>query len=116
MYSNNNYTKYYNYHPIPAKVIYYIKDRIISEKQFYLNSTLYSILHYFDKNLKEEGKTKLKKDYLYNNKLININEPLYNLVTLKKNSSSSTIESVEILIEVDQVDNNIGDELDKLFI
>ena len=61
MNSNNNNTKYYNYHPIPVKVIYCIKDRIINEKQFNLNSTFYSILYYFDIHLKEEGKTQLKK-------------------------------------------------------
>ena len=109
MNSNHNNTKYYNYHPIPVKVIYCIKDRIINEKQFYLNSAFYSILHYFDTHLKEEGKTRLKKGYTFNNRIININEPLSNFITLKKNSSSSTIESVEILIEVEQVDN-IGDE------
>lgn len=109
MNSNNNLVKYYNYQQIPVKVCYFTKDRIIHEKQFFLNSTLYSVLYYFDKNIKEEGKTQLKRNYIYNNKIINLNEPLINLIKLKKNSSSSTIESVEILVEIEQIDI-IGDE------
>ena len=54
--NNNN-----NYSQAPVKVIYFTKERIINEKQFYLTSTFNTILSYFNTNLKEEGKTKLKK-------------------------------------------------------
>ena len=104
MNSKNN-----NYKSLPVKVIYFTKDRTINEKQFYINSTFYSILNYFDKNLKEEGKTRLKKKYIYNNKTINPNEPLINLIQLNKNSSSSIIESVEISIEIEEIEK-LGDE------
>ena len=94
----------FQYTPIPVKVTYFSKKRIISEEQFYLNSTFYSVLNYFEKNLKEEKKTKLKKQYIFNNRKINLNEPLINFVQIKKNSSSSTIESVEMLIEIEEID------------
>jgi elongation factor 2 len=94
--NNNN-----NYSQVPVKVIYFTKERIINEKQFYLTSTFNTILSYFNTNLKEEGKTKLKKDYIYNNRIINKDLPLLNLIELK-NYSSSTIESVEILIEIEE--------------
>ena len=100
--SSNN--KNFQYTPIPVKVTYFSKKRIISEEQFYLNSTFYSVLNYFEKNLKEEKKTKLKKQYIFNNRKINLNEPLINFVQIKKNSSSSTIESVEMLIEIEEID------------
>ena len=101
--SNYNYIKNHNYKPIPVKVIYFTEKRIISEVPFFLNSTFYSVLIYFEKNLKEKN-TKLKKFYLNNNRIINLNEPLINLVQIKKNSSSSTIESVEMMIEIDEMD------------
>ena len=94
--NNNN-----NYSQVPVKVIYFTKERIINKKQFYLSSTFNTILSYFNTNLKEEGKTKLKKDYVYNNRIINKDLPLLNLIE-SKNNSSSTIESVEILIEIEE--------------
>lgn len=109
MNSNSNLIKNNNYIPFPIKVIYFTKDRIISEKQFNVNETFFSILNYFNKNLKEEGKIGLKKGYIYNNKIINSNEPLINFIQLNKNSSSSSIESVEMLIEIEE-NENIGDE------
>ena len=81
--SSNN--KNFQYTPIPVKVTYFSKKRIISEEQFYLNSTFYSVLNYFEKNLKEEKKTKLKKQYIFNNRKINLNEHLKNFVQIKKN-------------------------------
>ena len=109
MNSNNNLNKNNNYNPLPVKVIYFTKNRIINEKQFFINSTFYSILNYFNKHLKEEGKTKLKKEYIYNEKIINPNEPLLNFIHLNKYSSSSTIETIEISIEIEEIEN-IGDE------
>jgi len=109
MNSNNHFINNSNYHPIPVKVIYFSKKRIINENQFYLNSTFRSVLDYFNKNIKQEGKTRLKNEYIYNNKIINPNELLINLIQIKKNSSSSTIESVEILIEIEESDI-LGDE------
>ena len=102
--SSNNKNFQHTPIPIPVKVTYFSKKRIISEEQFYLNSTFYSVLNYFEKNLKEEKKTKLKKQYIFNNRKINLNEPLINFVQIKKNSSSSTIESVEMLIEIEEID------------
>ena len=103
MNSNYNLLKInnYNYSQVPVKVIYFTKKKIISEKQFYLTTTFKTILSYFNTNLKEEGKTRLKENYIYNDKIINKNEPLMNLIELKR-ISSSTIESVEISIEIEE--------------
>ena len=56
--------------------------------------------------------TKLKNEYLYNNKKIDLNEPLVNFIEFKKNSSSSTIQSVEIFVELEE---NINDDISPIF-
>lgn len=103
-----NLHKSYNSGTVSIKVIYFSIKRIIKEVLFLYNSPFYSVLNYFDKNLKEEGKTKLKKLYIYNDRVIDFNEPLINLVELKKNSSPSTIKSIELKVEIEEkFDNNL---------
>ena len=101
MNSNKNLTISYNHQSTPVQVIYFIKNKIIFTKQFLLSSTFNSVLDYFKNNTKPESNIKLKDEYIYKNKTIDLNEPLINLIELKKNSSSSTIESVEIYIELE---------------
>ena len=101
MNSNKNLTINYNLQSTPALVIYFLKNKIINKKQFLLSSTFNSVLDYFKNNTKPESNIKLKDEYTYKNKTINLNEALINLIELKKNSSSSTIESVEIFIELE---------------
>ena len=101
MNSNKNLTINYNRQSTPVQVIYFLKNKIISKKQFLLSSTFNSVLDYFKNNTKPQSNIKLKDEYIYKNKPINLNEPLINLIELKKNSSSSTIESVEIFIELE---------------
>ena len=105
MNSNKNLTNNYNPQSIQAKVIYFLKNRIITTEQFLLSSTFNSVLEYFKKNIKSESNIKLKKEYIYNNKKIDINESLINIIEIKKNSSSS-IESIEIFIELEEAKNN----------
>ena len=110
MNSNKILTNNYNPQPIPVQVIYFIKNKIIASHKFFLNSTFGSILEYFEK-LKEKGKTKLKNEYKHNNKKILTKEPLINLIELKKNSSSSTIESAEIYLELNEENNIINNNI-----
>ena len=106
MNSNKNLTINYNLHSTPVQVIYFLKNKIISTKQFLLSSTFNSVLDYIKNNTKPESNFKLKDEYNYKNKTINLNEPLINLIELKKNSSSSIIESVEIFIELESQNKN----------
>ena len=105
MNSNNNLTNNKNLNYIAAKVNYFLKNKIIFTKQFLLSSTFGSILEYFQKNIKPKTNTKLKEKYICNNSNIDLNTPLINLIEFKKNSSSSTIESVEIFIELDEINS-----------
>ena len=106
MNSNKKITNNKNLQPVPVKVNYFLKNKIIFTKQFLLSSTFGSILEYFQKNIKPKTNTKLKEKYICNNSNIDLNTPLINLIEFKKNSSSSTIESVEIYIELDEINSN----------
>ena len=109
MNSNKKITNNKNFQLVPVKVNYFLKDKIISIKQFLLTSTFGSILEYFQKNIKPKTNTKLKEKYICNNSNIDLNTPLINLIEFKKNSSSSTIESVEIFIELDEIKSKNND-------
>ena len=80
-----NLTISYNHQSTPVQVIYFIKNKIIFTKQFLLSSTFNSVLDYFKNNTKPESNIKLKDEYIYKNKTIDLNEPLINLIELKKN-------------------------------
>ena len=103
--NSNKKTNNNNLQQVQAKVNYFLKNKIISSKQFLLSSNVGSILDYFQKN-NSSTKFKLKKEYFYNNSKLDLNTPLINLIEFKKNSSSSTIESVEIFVELEQIKEN----------
>ena len=104
MNSINNQITNNAYPLLPIKVVYFTKEKIIGEEKFFPNSQFKSILSYFNKKLKEEGKTKLKKEYIFNEKIIDQNEPLINFIK-KKSSAFSSIKSAEIQIEIEKNDN-----------
>ena len=106
MNSNKNLTNSHNIQSTPVQVIYFLKNKIISANKFLLSSTFNSVLDFFKINNKSESKIKLKDEYIYKNRKLNLNEPLINLIELKKNSSSSIIESVEIYIELEESNKN----------
>lgn len=106
MNSNKNLTNNHNIQSTPVQVIYFLKNKIISAHKFLLSSTFNSVLDFFKINNKSESNIKLKDEYIYKNKKLNLNEPLINLIELKKNSSSSIIESVEIFIELEELNKN----------
>ena len=106
MNSNKNLTNSHNIQSTPVQVIYFLKNKIISANKFLLSSTFNSVLDFFKINNKSESKIKLKDEYIYENRKLNLNEPLINLIELKKNSSSSIIESVEIYIELEESNKN----------
>ena len=108
MNSNKNLTNNNNLQQITAKVNYFLKNKIISTKLFLLSSKISSLLDYFQKNISPQSKYNLKKEYIYNNSKIDLNIPLFELIQFKKNSSSSTIESVEIFIELEETKENIN--------
>ena len=114
MNSNKNITNNNNPQNAPVKVIYFLNNKIISTKQFSLSSTFGSTLEYFQKNIKPQIKARLKKEYIYNNSKIDLNSPLMNFIELKKNSSSSTIESVEIYIELEESKESNIDQINNI--
>ena len=58
--NSNKKTNNNNLQQVQAKVNYFLKNKIISTKQFLLSSTVGSILDYFQKN-NSNTKFKLKK-------------------------------------------------------
>ena len=106
MNSNKNLTINNNLQSTPVQVIYFLKNKIISTKQFLLTSTFNSILDFFKTNTKPESNIKLKDEYIFKNRKIDSTELLMNLIEIKKNSSSSIIESVEIFIELESSNKN----------
>ena len=103
--NSNKKTNNNNLAQVQAKVNYFLKYKIISTKQFLLSSTFGSILDYFQKN-NSNTKFKLKKEYFYKDAKLDLETPLINLIEFKKNSSSSTIESVEIFVELEEIKEN----------
>ena len=103
--NSNKKTNNNNIQQVQAKVNYFLKNKIISSKQFLLSSTFGSILDYFQKN-NTNTKFKLKKEYFYKDAKLDLETPLINLIEFKKNSSSSTIESVEIFVEIEEIKEN----------
>ena len=108
MNSNKILTNSYNPQSIPVQVFYFLKNKIISYHNFFLNTTFGSILQYYEYYIKEKGKPILKKEYILKNKKISLKDPLINLIELKKNISPSLIESVEIFIELEEGDQSIS--------
>ena len=106
MNSNKNLTINNNLQSTPVQVIYFLKNKIISTKQFLLTSTFNSVIDFFKTNTKPESNIKLKDEYIFKNRKIDSNELLMNLIEIKKNSSSSIIESVEIFIELESSNKN----------
>ena len=106
MNSNKNLTINNNLQSTPVQVIYFLKNKIISTKQFLLTSTFNSVIDFFKTNTKPESNIKLKDEYIFKNRKIDSTELLMNLIKIKKNSSSSIIESVEIFIELESSNKN----------
>ena len=84
MNSNKILTNSYNPQSIPVQVFYFLKNKIISYHNFFLNTTFGSILQYYENYIKEKGKPILKKEYILKNKKISLKDPLINLIELKK--------------------------------
>ena len=92
---------------IPIVVTYYTDSRIICQKEFGSFAHFGSILSYFDRNIKNSGSMQLKSKYFYNNKEIDENDLLINII--QPLSKSKRIISANLSIEVEEK-NNISDK------
>lgn len=92
---------------IPVVVTYYTDSRIICQKEFGSFAHFGSILSYFDRNIKKSSSIQLKSKYFYNNKEIDENDLLINII--QPLSKSKRIISANLSIEVEEK-NNISDK------
>ena len=114
--TTNNYNNINNdIESIPVKVIFFTKNRIIGEEQFCLGSSFGDIIEYFQLYLCEEGKTKLKRFYLFNEIKTSVYEKLINLVNMQTNNSPiNPNQIIEFSFEVEEIEN-LDDELFESF-
>ena len=68
-----------NFQEIPILVTYFTNSKILCQKEFGSFAHFGSVLNYFDRNIKKQGITKLKKKYMFKNKEINDNDLLINI-------------------------------------
>ena len=92
---------------IPVVVTYYTDSQIICQKEFGSFAHFGSILSYFDRNIKKSSSIQLKSKYFYNNKEIDENDLLINII--QPLSKSKRIISANLSIEVEEK-NNISDK------
>ena len=95
----------------PVKVVFFTKNRIISEEQFRLDSSFGDIIEFFQIYLCEEGKTKLKRFYLFNGVKTSVYEKLINLVNIQTNNSPiNSDQIIEFSFEIEEIEK-LDDEL-----
>ena len=95
-----------NEEEIPILVIYFTKSRIIYETEFGSFSKFGALIDFFNSKISSDS-IKLKKKYLLNDKEINENDLLIDLIQVY--ALSKKIISATLSIELDQI-YNIGDE------
>ena len=92
---------------IPVLVTYYTNSRILCTKEFGSFAHFGSVLSYFNNYIKRKGQTKLKKKYVLNNKVIDDNELLINIIqSINKNKK---IIEANLSIEIEEKIINISD-------
>ena len=96
-----------NNQEIPILVTYYTNSKILAQKEFGSFAHFGSVLTYFDRNIKKEGFTQLKPRYIFNNKEIDNNDILINLI--QPLDKSKKIINANISIEIEEK-NNISDK------
>jgi hypothetical protein len=95
-----------NNEEIPILVIYYIKSRIIHQKEFGSFSKFGELIEYFNENIKSNF-IKLKKKYLLNDKEIKYDDLLIDLIQVY--DKSKKIISANFSLELEEI-YNIWDE------
>ena len=92
---------------IPVLVTYYTNSRVLCTKEFGSFAHFGSVLSYFNNYIKRKGQTKLKKKYVLNNKVIDDNELLINIIQ-SINNNKKIIEA-NISLEIEEKIINISD-------
>ena len=92
---------------IPVLVTFFTNSRILCTKEFGSYAHFGSVLSYFNKYIKRKGQTKLKKKYVLNNKIIEDNDLLINIIqSINKNKK---IIEANLSIEIEEKIINISD-------
>ena len=95
---------------IPVLVTYYTNSKILCKKEFGSFAHFGSVLNYFEKNIKNNNsQIKLKQKYFLNDKEIEDNDLLINLIqSLDKNKNKSQIiTEANLSIEIEEEQKNI---------
>ena len=92
-----------NFQEFPIYVTYYTNSKILCEKEFGSFAHFGSILNYFERNLKQSDQLKLKPKYILNDKKVENNDLLMNLIQIP--DKSKKIISANLLIEIDEKKN-----------
>ena len=89
-----------NFQEIPILVTYFTNSKILCQKEFGSFAHFGSVLNYFDRNIKKQGITKLKKKYMCKNKEINDNDLLINII--QSSYKNKKIAAADLSIEIEE--------------
>ena len=89
-----------NFQEIPILVTYFTNSKILCQKEFGSFAHFGSVLNYFDRNIKKQGITKLKKKYMCKNKEINDNDLLINII--QSSYKNKKIVAADLSIEIEE--------------
>ena len=93
-----------NFQEFPVNVTYYTNSKILCQKEFGSFAHFGSILNYFERNLKQSDQLKLKPKYILDNKKVENNDLLMNLIQIPDKSKKIII-SANLIIEIDEKSN-----------
>ena len=92
-----------NSQEIPVLVTYYTNSRILDKKEFGSFAHFGSILNYFDKHIKmNNSQLKLKQKYFLNDKEIEDNDLLINLIQSLNKNKNKIISEATLSIEIEE--------------
>lgn len=94
-----------NSQEIPFIVTYYTNTRTICKKQFGSFAHFGAVLNYFERNLKKLGQLKLKSKYILNNRKVEHNDLLMNLI--QPLGKSKKIINANLFIEIEEENKKV---------
>ena len=92
-----------NFQEIPIIVTYYTNSKILCQKEFGSFAHFGSILNYFERYLKQSDQLQLKPKYILDDRKIEDNDLLMNLIQIPE--KSKIIINANLLIEIDEKSN-----------
>ena len=93
-----------NFQEFPVNVTYYTNSKILCQKEFGSFAHFGSILNYFERYLKQSDQLQLKPKYILDDRKIEDNDLLMNLIQIPDKSKKIII-SANLIIEIDEKSN-----------